>query len=219
MFVMLGIGSCIIPKRFIFCFVGILASTLAVSLNTNFSMAIVSMEEKRNVSHISYKYSNECLSNERPTVNLIPSVKKIHNHKKFKWSPETEGQILGAVYYGQLFGFLPGGRLAEIYGGKRTLIIFLAVSSFCTALIPITARLSVYALIACRFLIGFATAPVLPILFYLISRWIPYSERSFTSSFVLAGYGLGAFLSFITSGVLCASDFLGGWPAVFYTGG
>ncbi|GIY36963.1 putative sialin [Caerostris extrusa] len=50
-------------------------------------------------------------------------------------------------------------------------------------------------------------------------RWIPESERSFNASFILAGYGVGTFLSFLTSGMLCASDFLGGWPSVFYIGG
>ena len=66
---------------------------------------------------------------------------------------------------------------------------------------------------------SFVQAPVIPVLFYLISRWVPDSERSFNASFILAGYGVGAFLSFLTAGVLCASNFLGGWPSVFYIGG
>ncbi|XP_035231678.1 putative inorganic phosphate cotransporter, partial [Stegodyphus dumicola] len=138
---------------------------------------------------------------------------------EFHWSPEIEGLALGAVYYGQLVGFMPGGRMAELYGGKRTLLIFLALASACTILIPLAAKLSVFAFVACRFLIGVGTAPVIPVLFYLISRWIPDSERSFNASFILAGYGVGAFLSFLTAGMFCASDFLGGWPAVFYVGG
>ncbi|GBL89277.1 Putative inorganic phosphate cotransporter [Araneus ventricosus] len=138
---------------------------------------------------------------------------------EFHWSPETEGLALGAVYYGQLFGFMPGGRMAEVYGGKRTLIAFIFMASLCTAAVPFAARFSVHLFIACRFLIGVGTAPVIPVLFHLISRWIPESERSFNASFILAGYGVGTFLSFLTSGMLCASEFLGGWPSVFYIGG
>uniref|UniRef100_A0A061QLJ5 Putative sialin n=1 Tax=Cupiennius salei TaxID=6928 RepID=A0A061QLJ5_CUPSA len=207
-----------IPKRYIFSFVGLLASTLAISLNTNLSLAIVSMVDRSNESIIQVKSSNECLSDEISPFDLVEE-KQAGHHGEFHWSPETEGLALGAVYYGQLVGFLPGGRLAELYGGKRTLIAFLLLASICTTLVPMAARLSVYSFIACRFLVGVGTAPVIPVLFYLISRWVPSSERSFNASFILAGYGVGAFLSFLTAGVLCASDFLGGWPSVFYIGG
>ncbi|GFT33301.1 putative inorganic phosphate cotransporter [Trichonephila clavipes] len=209
----------LLPKRFIFSFVGFLASTLAISLNTNLSIVIVSMVDRSNESIINVKASNECLLVDVPLkVEAVEQPPPI-NRGEFHWSPETEGLALGAVYYGQLFGFLPGGRMAEVYGGKRTLIAFLLLASICTAAVPFAARLSVHLFIACRFLVGVGTAPVIPVLFYMISRWIPESERSFNASFILAGYGVGAFISFITSGVLCASDFLGGWPSVFYVGG
>ncbi|GFS99973.1 inorganic phosphate cotransporter, partial [Nephila pilipes] len=79
------------------------------------------------------------------------------NRGEFHWSPETEGLALGAVYYGQLIGFLPGGRMAEVYGGKRTLIAFLLLASICTAAVPFAARFSVHLFIACRFLVGVGT--------------------------------------------------------------
>ncbi|XP_055949532.1 putative inorganic phosphate cotransporter isoform X1 [Argiope bruennichi] len=211
--------SDIVPKRFIFSCIGFLASTLAISLNTNLSIVIVSMVDRSNESLLHVKSSNECLLVDVP-LEVKAEEKPVEiNRGEFHWSPETEGLALGAVYYGQLFGFLPGGRMAEVYGGKRTLIAFLFLASLCTAAVPFAARLSVHVFIACRFLVGVGTAPVIPVLFYLISRWIPESERSFNASFILAGYGVGTFLSFLTSGMLCASDFLGGWPSVFYIGG
>ncbi|GBO30896.1 Sodium-dependent phosphate transport protein 1, partial [Araneus ventricosus] len=33
---------------------------------------------------------------------------------------------------------------------------------------------------------------------------------------MLAGYGTGTFISYVAAGSLCSSNFLGGWPAVFY---
>ncbi|GIY10642.1 putative sialin [Caerostris darwini] len=214
--------SGLIPKRFIFSCIGFLASTLAISLNTNLSIVIVSMVDRSNESVIHVKASNECLLVDGPLeLESTKSSMELPHIKRgeFHWSPETEGLALGAVYYGQLFGFLPGGRMAEVYGGKRTLIAFLLLASICTAVVPFAARFSVHLFIACRFLVGIGTAPVIPVLFHLISRWIPESERSFNASFILAGYGVGTFLSFLTSGMLCASDFLGGWPSVFYIGG
>ncbi|XP_054714428.1 sialin-like [Uloborus diversus] len=207
------------PKRYVFSIVGFLASTLAISLNTNLSLAIVSMVDRSNESLVPVKSSNECLTEDVIHLELSKNELAMGHAGEFHWSPEIEGLALGAVYYGQLVGFLPGGRLAELYGGKRTLIVFLLLASVFTTLIPVAARLSVVAFIACRFLVGIGTAPVIPVLFYMISRWIPESERSFNASFILAGYGVGAFLSFLTAGVLCASSFLGGWPSVFYIGG
>lgn len=212
-------SSSFIPKRYIFSFIGFLASTLAISLNTNLSLAIVSMVDRHNESLTQVKSSNECLAEDSPNFDVSSLNQLSEIPGEFHWSPETEGLALGAVYYGQLIGFMPGGRMAEIYGGKKTLVGFILLASIFTALVPVAARVSVYAFIACRFLVGVGTAPVIPVLFYMISRWIPESERSFNASFILAGYGVGAFLSFLTAGMLCGSGFLGGWPSVFYIGG
>ncbi|XP_042906543.1 putative inorganic phosphate cotransporter [Parasteatoda tepidariorum] len=209
-------GGCI-PKRIIFTLVGFLATTLALTLNTNLSLAIVSMVDRSSDSIGQVKTSNECLSNQ---VHHNHSQRANYIRKgEFHWSPETEGFLIGCLYYGQLIGVLPGGRMAELYGGKRTLISFFLLASVCTFIAPFAARVSVYLFAVCRFLVGVGTAPVVPILFYLLSRWIPESERSLTSSCLLAGFGVGAFVSFLTAGELCFSDLFGGWPSVFYFGG
>ncbi|GIY80332.1 probable small intestine urate exporter [Caerostris extrusa] len=61
--------------------------------------------------------------------------------------------------------------------------------------------------------------PIIPIIFYMLNKWIPEHERSFHASFILSGYGIGSFLAVIVSGSLCGTTFLGGWPSVFYIGG
>ncbi|GFY02377.1 hypothetical protein TNCV_3502582 [Trichonephila clavipes] len=208
-----------VPKRFVFSIVGFLASTIAISLATNLGIVIVTMEDRSNETTVHHNASKECHSS-NISFNLQSTQKAtLVKHGEFDWSPEIEGLAIGAVYYGQLLGYMPGGRMAEVYGGKRTLIIFLFLASFFTAVTPFAVRFSVYIFIACRFFIGVGTAPVIPVLFYMISRWIPESERSFNASFILAGYGVGAFVSFLSSGLLCAADFMGGWPSVFYVGG
>ncbi|GFS67302.1 putative inorganic phosphate cotransporter [Nephila pilipes] len=209
-----------VPKRFIFSLIGFLASTLAISLATNLNIVIVTMVDRSDEITTNVSASSECLS---PNISFdLQSTEKsplMTKQGEFDWDPEIEGFAIGAVYYGQLFGYLPGGRMAEVYGGRKTLMAFLLIASFFTTVTPFAAWFSVYVFIACRFLIGVGTAPVIPVLFYMISRWIPESERSFNASFILAGYGVGAFVSFLTSGILCAADFMGGWPSVFYLGG
>lgn len=49
--------------------------------------------------------------------------------------------------------------------------------------------------------------------------WVPPLERSRLVSLGYAGCQFGTFIALPISGVLCASDFLGGWPSVFYVFG
>ncbi|KFM80874.1 Sialin, partial [Stegodyphus mimosarum] len=126
---------------------------------------------------------------------------------------------LGAVYYGQLVSFIPGGRMAELYGGKKMLILCTLISSLATIMSPISAVWSPYVFIVVRILVGIGTGPIIPIVFFMLARWIPQTERSFHASFILSGYGVGSFLAVIVSGALCGTTFLNGWPSVFYTGG
>lgn len=109
--------------------------------------------------------------------------------------------------------------MAELYGGKRMLLLCMTLAALTTLMSPIAASWSPYAFVVDRVLIGVGTGPIIPILFYMLARWIPESERSFHASFILSGYGVGSFLAVIVSGALCGTKFLYGWPLVFYTGG
>ncbi|KAF8773508.1 Sialin like protein [Argiope bruennichi] len=91
--------------------------------------------------------------------------------------------------------------------------------SLFTTLSPIAAEVSVYFFMFVRIMVGLGAAPVFPLLVIMISKWIPSSEQNFIASIMLAGYGTGAFVSYLVSGVLCSSEFLGGWPSVFYLSG
>lgn len=205
-------GSCIWkpPRRYIFSTLSFIACSLAVTFNTNLSITIVSMIN-RNVSVASTRASNECIGTAEADIDI--------KYGDFLWGPEMEGLAIGAAYYGQLVSFIPGGRLAELWGGKKTLISSMLLSSALTMLLPAAAYSSLQLFIALRFLIGVGTGPAIPVLFYLISHWIPLTERSFHASIILAGYGVGSFISFIVAGALCGTDVLGGWPSVFYVQG
>ncbi|GFX70661.1 putative inorganic phosphate cotransporter [Trichonephila clavipes] len=53
----------------------------------------------------------------------------------------------------------------------------------------------------------------------MIGRWAPELERSRISAAVYSGSAIGTVVSLTVSGWLCETDFLGGWPAVFYVFG
>lgn len=61
---------------------------------------------------------------------------------------------MGAFFYGYLVSQIPGGLLAEKYGGKWVLAGFFGLSTLATLLTPLAARLNYVALIILRVLVG-----------------------------------------------------------------
>ena len=70
------------------------------------------------------------------------------------WQKHIQGHILGAFFYGYLISQIPGGILAERYGGKWVLAVFVCLSTASTLLTPLAARLSFIPLIILRILCG-----------------------------------------------------------------
>lgn len=73
---------------------------------------------------------------------------------EFVWSKQTQGFVLGAFFWGYLITQIPGGLLAQKYGGKRVLGYCLLVASIATLLCAVGARVSPYLLIFLRIIIG-----------------------------------------------------------------
>ncbi|GIY33112.1 vesicular glutamate transporter 1 [Caerostris extrusa] len=162
---------------------------------------------------------NEC-SEIRNKINYN-TTERFENHPagQFNWDAEIQGLTIGLQFIGMIIGYIPGGRLGEIYGAKRTMICSLLTASLFTIISPVAARISVYTFIICRMIVGLGAAPIFPILVIMISKWIPDTEQSFVASFMLAGYGTGAFVSSLVTGILLSSELFGGWPSVFYLSG
>lgn len=53
----------------------------------------------------------------------------------------------------------------------------------------------------------------------IVSRWSPKLERSIISSIVFSGAQMGNVITMSVSGWLSSTNFLGGWPSVFYVFG
>jgi len=76
---------------------------------------------------------------------------------EFSWDEKTQGLILSSFFWGYVVTQMPGGMLADKYGGKATLGIGMLFSSVGTILTPFVARTyGPSVLIVLRLIIGLA---------------------------------------------------------------
>ena len=72
----------------------------------------------------------------------------------FNWDAEQQGIILGAFFYGYIITQVPGGYLAEKYGGKWLFGLGVLVTAILTLFTPVAANAGVSTFIAVRVLMG-----------------------------------------------------------------
>lgn len=73
---------------------------------------------------------------------------------EFNWDSNDQGLVLAAFFYGYIVMQIPGGWLAERYGGKWPLGLGILCTSLLTLITPLAARYHIYALMAVRVLEG-----------------------------------------------------------------
>ncbi|XP_046549690.1 uncharacterized transporter slc-17.2-like [Haliotis rubra] len=139
---------------------------------------------------------------------------------EFEWSKETQGIVLGSLFWGYLCLQIPCGLLAERFGPRKVIGIGLILCSASTLLSPVAARTNVYILVALRILTGAFVSVLFTSLPAFWVQWAPKSEISSLQSIAFTGSEVGNALVFPLAGFLCRSGFDGGWASVFYvTGG
>lgn len=90
---------------------------------------------------------------ENPDLHLEMSSGK--HTGEFDWSEKTQGLVLGAFFWGYVVLQLPGGQMADRFGGKWLLGTSILGTAILTILSPFAARWHYGAFIACRALEGF----------------------------------------------------------------
>lgn len=96
--------------------------------------------------------------------------------------------ILSSFYIGYMLTHIPGGILAERFGGKWTLGLGILSTAGFTVLTPITVEKGgAYGLIVLRILMGLGEGTTFPALSALLASWVPERERSKIGSFVFGG--------------------------------
>ena len=87
-------------------------------------------------------------------------------HGEFEWSKVLQGNILSAFYIGYIVTQIPGGWLANKFGGKHVMGTGLLIGVACSMVTPTAARIHPYLLIVVRIIMGIGMVRSLGIIFY-----------------------------------------------------
>ncbi|XP_015917212.2 putative inorganic phosphate cotransporter [Parasteatoda tepidariorum] len=205
-----------LPKRFIVTILAFFGLFNAACMKVCVSVAIVAM-----VDHTEVQFSNGTNSTaECPVlVDQVKTEQKAYEGKRYDWDSIQQGFILSAFFYGYFCAMLPGGYMADRLGPVKVFGCCIFSTSLFTLLSPFVVQWGSVPFILLRFLAGFGEGATYPSVLAIISRWSPKLERSRITSIILTGGSIGMVFSFSVAGLLSASNFLGGWPSVFYVFG
>nr|XP_022911240.1 putative inorganic phosphate cotransporter isoform X2 [Onthophagus taurus] len=189
---------------------GFLAVINAYTMRTTLSVAITEMVAPINRTE---KHIIDSCPNPDGTFTNTGTV--THPDKLYNWDETTQGLILSSFYWGYVITHLPGGILAERYGGKHSLGFGILSTAIFTILTPAVVYLGDYKwLIVLRVLEGAGEGTTFPALNALLGKWVPPSEKSKIGTLVFAGSQIGTIVSNFLSGYIIhvTED----WASVFY---
>uniref|UniRef100_A0AC34FT50 Major facilitator superfamily (MFS) profile domain-containing protein n=1 Tax=Panagrolaimus sp. ES5 TaxID=591445 RepID=A0AC34FT50_9BILA len=134
----------------------------------------------------------------------------------FTWTTEEQSLLFTASFYGNLLSLAFGGFLINRFGSKQVALVSALGMTATTALMPTAAYLGIYYFFAVKVVFGIFESPIYAALATSLSLWFPPNERSTAASFFTSGSPLASSLGTLISTQLCSSDFLDGWPLIFY---
>jgi len=124
---------------------------------------------------------------------IAPLVTSIS--KEWSLSIKEIGYMLSVGYLGMFIGALGFGRLTDIIGRKKVLIIVLILGALFTALCGLSPN--VYSLYIFRFIAGLGLGGALPIPAVYVSEYIPVKKRGLFLGLVETSWVYGALLSLL----------------------
>ncbi|KAH8384274.1 hypothetical protein KR200_008007 [Drosophila serrata] len=198
--------SFLVPQRWILAIMGFFAIVNAYTMRVCLSQAITVLVVPRNYSNV----PPEGMCKPDPNEGKPPKSAT----GTYDWDQEKQGLILASFYIGYIVTHVPGGILADKFGGKWTLSLGILATAIFTLLTPVTI---VYCgpdgLIVLRVLMGLGEGTTFPALSVLLASWVPQKERGMLGALVLGGGQVGSILGNYVSGLLLAEF---DWPWVFY---
>ncbi|KAH8366691.1 hypothetical protein KR200_002661 [Drosophila serrata] len=135
--------------------------------------------------------------------------------ERFPWDTYQTNFVLGCFFWGYILTELPGGRLAELIGGRRVFGHSMLWASLLTLITPLAAHINYVVLIVVRVVLGFMLGASWPAIHPVAAVWIPPMERSKFMSNMMAS-SLGAAITMPICGYLIS---VAGWASVFYLTG
>ncbi|GFR26658.1 hypothetical protein TNCT_299261 [Trichonephila clavata] len=207
-----------VPKRVIFVILGFFGMFNVHALRVNLSVAIVAMVNNTGTESGNASYVEDSCPDLRNADNGVTIARQTKG-EQFNWDAQTKGMVISSFFYAYFITVLTGGYLAKKFGAKRVYGGGIILTSVLTLLTPVAVRWGIVPFLVVRALEGIGEGLSYPAMNTMISRWAPQMERSRISAAVYSGSAIGTVVSLTVSGWLCETDFLGGWPAVFYVFG
>uniref|UniRef100_V5GIW1 Sialin n=1 Tax=Anoplophora glabripennis TaxID=217634 RepID=V5GIW1_ANOGL len=201
----------LIPQRYILGIMGFLAVVNAYTMRVSLSIAITEMVAS----------SNETDSvdvDACPADNSTSSSGSVTDSNiLYDWDETTQGLILSSFYWGYVITHLPGGILAEKFGGKYSLglgILSTAIFTLVTPWVIYSTDGDWRILVLLRVLEGLGEGTTYPALNAMLAKWVPLGERAKIGTLVYAGGQIGTIVSNSISGALITAT--KDWASVFY---
>ncbi|KAM3964526.1 putative inorganic phosphate cotransporter [Aphomia sociella] len=203
----------LIPQRYVMAIMALFAVANAYTMRVCLNLAITQMVKKSSDGEGDDYYDPyACVDSNIIGNTTLKSYRDDTIY--FEWSEATQGLILGSFYYGYVLTHLPGGMLAERFGGKWVLGLGLLSTAICTIITPVTVKMGgAKALFVLRVIEGLGEGPTMPGLMAVLSRWAPKAERARFGAIVFGGAQIGNIAGSYFSGLVMHN---GSWEDVFY---
>lgn len=207
----------IIPQRYVLAIMALFAVANAYTMRVCLNLAITQMVRREVAGEGDEHYDPDaCTDYNIPTNTTMKLADYIMRDSSslFEWSEATQGLILGSFYYGYVLTHIPGGMMAERFGGKWVLGLGLLSTAFCTIITPIAVKSGgATALFILRVVEGLGEGPTMPAMMAIISKWAPKAERGRFGAIVFGGAQIGNIAGSYFSGLIMHE---GSWENVFY---
>ncbi|XP_072029827.1 sialin-like [Amphiura filiformis] len=205
-----------IATRHVFAIFAFFGFVNVYMMRVNLSVALVAMVEYTpNFNLTPTNHNDTC----PPRGDTNSSDHSKSTAATYSWDEDTQNQILGAFYYGYILTQIPGGWLAGRFGGKWIFGLGILSTSILTLLTPLAAGAGVGWFITLRILEGIGEGVTFPAIYAMIAHWAPPLEHTKLINISTSGSMFGTIFAYPIAGVLCDSNFLEGWPSVFYLSG
>ncbi|XP_026478028.1 putative inorganic phosphate cotransporter [Ctenocephalides felis] len=200
----------LIPQRYVLGIMGFLAVANAYTMRICLSVAINVMVVPKEESNTTHHVDDDLQCPADPSSGSSNKLTGIYD-----WTNTEQGLILSSFFWGYVITHLPGGLLAERFGGKYTLGFGILGTAVFTLLTPVVVEeFGATGLIVIRVIEGLGEGTTFPALNSLLAQWAPPLERSKLGSLVFGGAQFGTIVGNALSGVvLHATE---DWRSVFY---
>uniref|UniRef100_A0AAR5QB79 Major facilitator superfamily (MFS) profile domain-containing protein n=1 Tax=Dendroctonus ponderosae TaxID=77166 RepID=A0AAR5QB79_DENPD len=202
----------LIPQRYILGIMGFLAVVNAYTMRVVLSVAITEMVQS--INHNQTIDSTTC-PYEFQGNSTTPRTSSSAN--LYPWTSKQQGLILSSFYWGYVITHIPGGMIAERFGGKYALglgMLCTAIFTFITPFVVYATNGSWVSLVVVRILEGLGEGTTFPALTTLLANWVPLKERSKIGTLVYAGSQIGTVVGNSVSGALISAT--NDWAIAFY---